>query len=234
MREGGNYMDCAEFREMYHELDRPGTLGSAFRDRALLHAETCSRCAALLTEAEALDFALHKLAEQSADGQASPRIEAELLLEFQRRKIASAPRRVRWQLAALGVAAAVLLAAGIVLHYKVTPKPDGKPVTAHTVNPALPVVQGTSNTTSYTVQLADDEYAADFVPLPYADDPSALEGGVIVRVTLPRSSLESFGMEIPPDEEAEDASDDIMADLVLSEDGRPQAIRLVSEQNLYF
>ncbi len=41
-------MDCAEFQEVLHELDRPGNEGEALCERALAHAEGCSDCAALL------------------------------------------------------------------------------------------------------------------------------------------------------------------------------------------
>ena len=34
------------------------------------------------------------------------------------------------------------------------------------------------------------------IPLPYADDPAALEGGAMVRVALPRSALASYGLAV--------------------------------------
>ena len=61
-------------------------------------------------------------------------------------------------------------------------------------------------------------------PLPYADDPAALEGGSVVRVTLARSVLESYGLPA----EGLGAGDRVTADMIVSEDGTPQAIRLVS------
>jgi hypothetical protein len=67
----------------------------------------------------------------------------------------------------------------------------------------------------------------EFVPVPYADDPSALEGGAIVRVTLPQSALPSFGLPITES----DGADRVFADLLVSEDGTPQAIRLVPDAN---
>ena len=106
-------MDCTQFKEIYHELDRPGTSGYRFRERALSHAEACPRCGVLLTEGEALDFALRNLAERSAGWQASPRIEANLLRELQQVKLAGSRQRIRKQFAILGAAAAVLLALGI-------------------------------------------------------------------------------------------------------------------------
>src|SRR5580698_8271041 len=116
-------MDCAQFQEVLHELDRPGTEGDALCERALAHAEYCSDCAALMTEVESLDFALRQVATESAELQAPPRLETLLLQEFRREKSATASRGVRWQLAAFAVAAAVLLALGLSLHrqHLVTP-----------------------------------------------------------------------------------------------------------------
>jgi hypothetical protein len=72
------------------------------------------------------------------------------------------------------------------------------------------------------------EYATNFVSLPYADDPGTLEGGTVVRVTLSRDALASFGMPVAD----WNANERIPADIALSVDGVPQAIRLVSDENL--
>jgi hypothetical protein len=69
--------------------------------------------------------------------------------------------------------------------------------------------------------------AASFVRLPYADDSAALDGGAIVRVVLPRAALASFGLPVA---ETGD-SQRILADLIVSADGTPEAIRLLSDAN---
>ena len=74
----------------------------------------------------------------------------------------------------------------------------------------------------------DSEYATAFVPLPYADDPTAVDGGTVVRVILSRPALASLGLPVAD----MGATDQIPADLVLSEDGSPQAIRLVSQSQI--
>ena len=237
-------MDCSEFREIYHDLDRPGTLEASHRERALMHAEYCSGCAALLTEAEALDFALRSLAQDSASRQASPRVEAALLQEFQREKVRATGRRVQWQVAVLGAAAGIALVIGLALHHRSVPslnaghpaaKTDVTAAQARAVEPQQADTEeaggaGSANAAapaSSANESSDDEYAGNFVPVPYADDPAALEGGAIVRVTLPRSALVSFGLPITDGGDAET----VAADLVVAEDGTPQAIRLVSQSN---
>jgi hypothetical protein len=244
MRDEGKLMDCVQFKEIYHELDRPGTSGFRFRERALAHAESCAGCGALLTDAEALDFALRNLAQSSNGSKASPRVEAALLWEFHRVKHVGQQRRIYRQLAILSTAAAILLALGLGVHYRIISKARNTPpqVASTVVTPAAetPVTRASpvspnsskaalaanAQTKSASVnQPADNEYAEEFVPVPYADDPAALEGGAIVRVTLPRSALASFGLPITES----DGTDRVSADLVVSQDGTPQAIRLVSQ-----
>lgn len=240
MKDEGKLMDCAQFKEIYHELDRPGTSGYRFRERALSHAETCPRCGALLTEGEALDFALQNLAERSAGWNAPPRIEANLLREFQQVKLAGSRQRIRKQFAVLGAAAAVLLALGIGVHERITSGARSTSLEAANVagNPAGTTTdavaagsttpgESTSAVSASANQADENEYAEEFVPVPYADDPAALEGGAIVRVTLPRSALASFGLPFTESE----GTDRVSADLIVSQDGTPQAIRLVRQEN---
>jgi hypothetical protein len=234
-----NRMDCAQFEEVLHELDRPGTAGATLCERALAHAETCSHCAALLTEVESLDFSLRQLAEESAELQAPPRLETLLLQEFRREKAATASRGVRWQLAAFGVAAAVLLALGVSLHrqHLVTPSGNTASGVASTETPAAAPDASAQQTGAGPAQAVgksaqvtptdDSEYATAYMPLPYAYDPSELEGGAVVRVVLPRAALASYGLPV----EGMGVADQVTADMVISQDGTPQAIRVVAQSS---
>jgi len=74
----------------------------------------------------------------------------------------------------------------------------------------------------------DSEVAASFIPLPYADDPQGLEGGAVVRVELSGPALASLGMPVT----LAGSSESVPADLLVSNDGTPQAIRLVSQENV--
>jgi hypothetical protein len=229
MKDEEDFMDCGEFNEIYHDLDRPGTAGFRFRERALAHAESCSACGLLLTDGEALDFALRNLTEHNAGRGAQPRVEAALLREFRATNLAGSRRRVHGQLAALGAAAAILLALGLGVQHRIASQADK--ATPQAANLAIaPAAEASAMAGQHEVAASEpdeDEYATDFVPVPYADDPAALEGGAIVRVTLPRSALPSFGLPITES----DGTDTVFADLVVSEDGTPQAIRLVSDAN---
>jgi len=221
-------MNCSQFREILHDLDRPGTEGFAARDAAFAHAESCDRCTQLLTQSESLDFALRRLAGREARQQVSPRIEERLLEEFRRRSAAPFRRRVRWQIVALGTAAAFLLALGLALHYR-TAQPT--PAAAVEKSTAPGDTENGANSDPALLVSEDEgdlESATAFVSLPYADDSMEGEGGAIVRVVLSRPALASLGFPVADI----GATDRIPADIIVSEDGAPQAIRLVAESDL--
>ena len=168
--------------------------------------------------------------------QAPARLETSLLAEFRREKAATASRGVRWQLAAFGIAAAVLLALGLSLHRQHLVTPAGvnsaqssvQTVTTAPDNSAATKTSATAVDGSTRVATADDaEYATAYMPLPYAYDPSELEGAAVVRVVLPRAALVSYGLPV----EGMGVRDQVTADMVISQDGTPQAIRLVAQSS---
>jgi hypothetical protein len=223
------HVDCTKFEEILHDLDRPGSRAIAFRENALAHAESCSHCARLLTESESLDFALQDLAMHSVS-HAPPRIEAVLVQAFRKQNAQVLRRRIQWRLIALASAALVLLSLGLSLHQASVPGAASGP----TEPDARSSSQGldrfasqaqTGHLAGDEKQTSDSEYASTFVSLPYADDPATLEGGAVVRVVLSGSALASLGMPVPDLE----LTDQIPADILLSEDGAPQAVRLVSQ-----
>jgi hypothetical protein len=186
----------------------------------------------LLTDGEALDFAFRNLTQHIAGREAPPRIEAALLREFQASRLAGSRRRVHGQLAALGAAAAILLALGLGVQHRISSRPSTAAQQATNIAPVPAEDASAKGQNPSTSEVDEDVFAGKFVPVPYADDPAALEGGAIVRVTLPRSALRSFGLPVTES----DGTDRVFADLLVSEDGTPQAIRLVSDanSNVYF
>jgi hypothetical protein len=237
MTKDWNNMDCAQFEEIIHELDRPETRGPELREAALIHAESCGRCAVLLTEAESLDFALVRIAGEADRSTAPARLEGTLLQEFRGAKAQTSRRRVERQVAAIGIAAALFLALGISLRHRTTLPAGGEQSAVNIYAPRAggaaaetPAnVQATNAAPSGTEATADDsdgtELAQDFTPLPYADDPSMIEGGAVVRVVLSRTALASLGVSTDDIENSEQ----IPADIVVSPDGTPEAIRVVSQ-----
>jgi hypothetical protein len=244
-------MDCAQFEELLHDLDRPGTEGFARREAALTHAESCSRCAILVMQSESLDVALQALSKRESGRVASPLVAATLMEEFQRHKFASLGRRVSRQVAALGAAAAVLLAVGFWLHFShsqapstavneqpsasVAPSPAPVPAPANTsvAQPSAPaaapaaapsIVPSAPTNVQRASLEAESQNDAAFIRLPYSDDPGSLDDDAVVRVVLTPATLASFGLPVT----GLGSGEPVQADLAVSQDGMPQAVRLVS------
>lgn len=245
-------MDCAQFEELLHDLDRPGTDGFARREAALTHAESCSRCGILVMQSESLDETLRALARHESGRHASPAVAAMLMEEFQHQKFALLSRKVTRQIAALGATAAVLLALGFWLHFAhsqtppvsineqpsaqtaPSPAPAQVPASANSTQPSAPaaaVSPTTAPSSPANVQRASlkDESQTDaaFIRLPYSDDPGPLDNDAVVRVVLTPATLASFGLPVT----GLGSGEPVQADLAVSQDGMPQAVRLVSETN---
>jgi hypothetical protein len=70
---------------------------------------------------------------------------------------------------------------------------------------------------------ANEEITTDFLPLSYSSSLSQFDEGQVVRVELPRSALQSFGLPV----NAESAGERVKADVLLGHDGVARAIRFV-------
>ncbi len=96
-----------------------------------------------------------------------------------------------------------------------TPAPDGKsPASGNS---------GAANSADAASQDADTEYATSYIDLPSAEGVLIAEDQTVVRVSMPRSALASFGLPVRSD----GADANVLADFVLGEDGMPRAVRLV-------
>jgi hypothetical protein len=73
---------------------------------------------------------------------------------------------------------------------------------------------------------SDIEYATDFIPFASASDLAPAEIGQVVRVRLPRTAMESFGLPVNWDRGLEP----IQADVLLGENGMARAIRFVQDR----
>lgn len=249
-------VDCVQFDEILADINRKGTREAELRDAALAHAETCGRCGLRLIESEWLDFALKSLVTRDAERPAASRAEAALLQRFRREKGIAARRKLQWQIAALAAVAAVLLALGISYGRRDVRALPSAPAINVAVNgiaanrvAAIPSsavasnrVQGAQSeakparaygqrrkvaSADYNSDSDRSESAANFIALPYSDDPRTLDGSAVVRVTLTQSALASFGLPVSEF----GSSDRVSADLVVSEDGTAEAIRLVPSRS---
>jgi hypothetical protein len=74
-----------------------------------------------------------------------------------------------------------------------------------------------------TTANANEEITTEFLPLSYSSNLSQLDEGQVIRVELPRSALQSFGLPV----NAERAGERVKADVLLGYDGVARAIRFV-------
>jgi hypothetical protein len=221
---------CDEFREIVHDLLRDEALDPAVVEDAFVHTESCNACYTFFGEAELLHISLRSLAAHHASGQAPPRVQEALLAELARMNspLPSSSHRwpnrwMGWAGGVAGLAAAAVLLIFMMVHRGAT-LPDigsqqhaSRAVPAYELN-AVPDSEGELS--------ADDETAAgSFVPLSDSFDPSSLDDATVVRVVLSPSALESLGVPFNGSD-----GDQMVADLVLANDGMPEAIRLVAWQ----
>jgi hypothetical protein len=225
------HMNCDQFRDLIPELAREESSADSAVITALAHAESCRECDALLREAERITAGLRSLAAEHDFDAAPPRVETALLDAFRRQHAPAYIRTWRrtgaWVIAsAAGVAAAALLA--ILLSGKgagtspatpgapeVTPRETNRPAASPRVNWADYAAEGET----------EEQAAAAYIPLAADFDPSWLDSGAIVRVVLSRPALESLGVPVNAG-----SSGQMVADMVVTSDGTPEAIRVVDWQ----
>jgi hypothetical protein len=221
-------MNCAQFRDLIQDLARDASAGVPVAD-ALAHAESCRACDALLREAEQVTAGLHSLAAQHQFDSAPPRVEAALLHAFEERH-APAPRLRRigaWlAISAAGLAAAALFAI-LLTGYRPGTSPESPSAPASVPRETnRPSVVPRTTWADYALEgETEEQAAAAYIPLSADFDPAWLEGGVIVRVVLSRPALESLGVPVVTGTDSR-----MLADVVVSYDGTPEAIRVVDWQ----
>jgi len=148
-----------------------------------------------------LKRAMRRLADESAQVEAPPGIEAALLAEFDR--AGGRRKRLSWTVAAAAIAASV----AIVLSW------DRRP----NVPPPAPAAA-----------VSEDAQAEQpFVPIPYVAPLAPYERAEVVRMELSVSVLIAAGFPM----RAEDPGAKAEADVVVGQDGRAQAVRILSISN---
>jgi hypothetical protein len=156
------------------------------------------------------------------------------------------PARLVFRWAALSLLAAAIILAALFLPRVLNRKPETNHATATptqspstavsqettpaNASPQTPVVAAVAHKRITTLRhapkknaAASDESLTGFVLLPYADAPSTIRSGSIVRVSIPRSSLGWFGFPVV----SSNPKDRVVADLLMNQSGTPEAIRLV-------
>jgi hypothetical protein len=197
------------------------------RDRAAVHVSGCRDCRLFLEEQMALTTALTEVAADTAMAP-SPDLEFILLAEFDAARLRSSRRRYLKPAAAIGAIAAAMVCFAV-LH---APPRRARlrsaiPFTVTASNPPVAVMPDPKTVArpvrrARAAKLAED--AGPFVPIPYTVPPDPRERMTVMRVEMPVTALVAVGLTAAVPDPAASAQ----ADVVVGEDGRIRAIRLVS------
>ena len=211
-------MKCNEFEEMGLDAGRDASLSDAQRAAAASHAASCPRCASLRDSWEATRLELRALAQATAALDARPRVEMRLRQQFRAQYHTPRARRTA-VIAAWGLAAAAVLVGAVswVKWYNSQPNNIARTPNATALNPGL---SGPNATENGQTLVADNELG-DFTLLPGVL-PAETDGSAILSVRLQRGALSTLGLPVNEDR----ASEWIQVDLLLGNDGLPQAVRL--------
>ena len=219
-------MNCEQVEAMVLDLDRDAAADSLERAAAVAHLGHCPRCAALQESWQAAREELRALGEETLEARAPARVEMRLRQEFRTRHRTMVARRSAvvsaWALAT----AAILVGAMSSWNWH-----QARLLEAAKQKITAPNALVADNDQSQLLgnfpagpESADD--SADFTPLP-GTTLEETEDASIFHVRMQRGSLGALGL--PVNEER--AGEWIQVDLLVGNDGLPQAVRLAQEEN---
>lgn len=206
-------MNCRHFKKIVIDLARGGSSTNENSEAARQHAASCAECAKEFKQQQILTLLL-----RSAAGAESQENEDRILPDALRDAFASrhhgnSRKPPHLNERRLWTAAAVLLIATIAgtLSYRVNQF----------------MITSSASQVSLESRIEDpaSQVTTEFIPL--MEGETSLESLQLVRVRLPRSALLQLGL--PMHENRED--EPILADVLISEDGLPYAIRFINHQN---
>jgi hypothetical protein len=211
-------MTCEEFERVGWDAGHDASLTAEERAAAAEHAAHCPQCAALDDSWRLAQSELRALAGATEAAEAPSRVEMRLRLEFRSRHRSMKVRRtalvLSWALAAAAVAA--IAVTWVNWHRSIngieTPMAKSEPA---------PTNVNSQDDGSGTSTLVADSNSGDFTPLPGSTLTDA-DAASVVRVRMQRSSLGALGLPVAEDR----AADWIQVDLLVTDDGLPQAVRV--------
>lgn len=222
-------MNCEQVEAILLDLERDETLDSLEKAAAVAHVSRCPRCAALQESWQAAREELLRLGEETLEAAAPARVEMRLRQEFRTRHRTMAMRHgamvAAWALAA----AALIVGAVSWSNWEQSRRSDVAKQSLATPNtaPASDTATGQSEASdNLSAGLSSGDDLGDFTPLP-GTVPDVTEQAEILRVRMQRGSLGALGL--PVNEQR--AGDWIQVDLLVGNDGLPEAVRLAQEEN---
>jgi hypothetical protein len=231
-------MNCGFYRANLMEMAR----GGAFDTAAAAHAETCSGCTEFLVAQGRLHVAARRLAARAKTASLPPGMERVLLAEFDAvRGAASRPRRLWFAAGAFALAAASILAVLLMRSGQtgperpvpvaaqkpspnVLPQPEHEtPVVAVARPVTIPPRPQVKQKRVPKARPAEKQETA-FVGIPYTMPLAPNERADVVRMDVPVAALIAAGLPM----KVRDMSANASADVLVGEDGRARAVRLIS------
>jgi anti-sigma factor RsiW len=226
-------MKCEEFEAAGLGLRREGGARNAIdtleRALAIEHVNSCPRCAALQESWQEAQAELQALGAATQHASAPPRVEMRLRQEFRTRH-RTAKARTAAVVAAWTLAAAAVIVGAVSLgnwrgsQSHMPPPSASRPAKGVSEANGAPQAANASSADSDAANentLIADNRAEDFTLLPGSFSQETGDAA-IVRVRLQRGALGALGL--PVNEER--AGEWIQVDLLVGEDGQPQAVRL--------
>jgi hypothetical protein len=222
-------MNCEQVEAIVLDLGRDDAADSLERAAAIAHLSHCSRCAALQESWEAAEEELRALGEETLEARAPARVEMRLRQEFRIRHRTMVARRAAVVAAWTLAAAAILVAAISSWNWQQARRLEGAKQKMAASNPL--VANGTGNAPNQasgnlSAAASSGDNSEDFTLLP-GTAPDDAEEAAILHVRMQRGSLGALGL--PVNEER--AGEWIQVDLLVGNDGLPQAVRLAQEEN---
>jgi len=211
---------CREYRKGLIDLAR-GTVSVEDRRELVAHLDGCADCARLLDDQLALSAALENLAGAPLPEMAT--IEARVMAEFD----GLASRRAwRWGIVS-GIAAALCFGVIMMDHRGPAMLPqrtavvEQAPLTIPAVAP--PEVSPIKQISQKTTRKQSVDSDQPFIEIPYTVPLAPEERTTVVRMQVPVSALIAIGFDMSD----YDPGATVLVDVLVSQDGRARAIRLV-------
>jgi hypothetical protein len=210
-------MNCEQFERIGLDAERDDSLSAVERDAARQHASCCAQCARLQQTWAAAKKELQLFAAATSGARSPARVEMRLRQEFYTRHHTMKVRRLAAFATTVLAAAAVAVALIAWRDWKFNRPPiqSGQTQVARNLTgPSKPTEDGSEELMASTGE-------AGFTALPgmAGDD---LADTAVVRVRMQRAALSAWGLPVSE----ERAGDWIQVDLLVGDDGQPQAVRL--------
>jgi hypothetical protein len=220
-------MNCRDFERRVGDLARKQLMDEEVSRKALIHAQSCTSCGGQLAE-ERLLFAQLRLLAVSMEREIAPAELETTLLSVYRQKIPSDTRSLSTFLraaAATIVFSAISLQLLLVLLPSTLPtdtlEPPVRPMEQAENSDALQEKTLSVSTPVETPPSSPSRVASDFILLVPCSVPDCLDGGQVMRVTMPRPALNFLGLPI----NEQFFQEPVTADVLIGEDGVVRAIR---------